>query len=181
MERFGFIHEKLDIKILILFVLNRLPGPVSFETLSDLVMVDDGFDYFEYSQCLAELVRTGHIEQNENSYRITQLGAEQGDTVESSIPYSVRAKAEHKAQPLITRMKRDSQILTSHEKLTNGGVKVSLSLSDGIGSIISMSVLASDEDQAKSIEKYFRHDAENVYHKIIKLLTQSSEEGKKSI
>ena len=28
MERYGFIHEKLDIKILILFVLNELPAPV---------------------------------------------------------------------------------------------------------------------------------------------------------
>lgn len=26
MDRLGFIHEKLDIKILILFILRRLPG-----------------------------------------------------------------------------------------------------------------------------------------------------------
>lgn len=171
MDRFGFIHEKLDIKILILFVLNRLPGPISFETMSDLVLVDEGFDYFEFSQCLAELVKTGHVEQNENSYRITKLGSEHGDTVESGIPYSVRAKAERKALPLIAKMKRDTQIMSSHDKLKDGGCKVSLSLSDGIGNIISISVLASDEDQAKSMEKYFRSDAENIYHKIIKLLT----------
>ena len=171
MDRFGFIHEKLDIKILILFVLRRLPGPVSFETLSDLVMVDEGFDYFEYSQCLAELVRTGHVEQNENSYRITKIGAENGDTVESSIPYSVRAKAERKAEPVITKMKRNNQIVTSHETQSNGLPKVKLSLSDGLGNIISMSVLASTEEQAKNIEKNFRADAEGIYHKIIKLLT----------
>lgn len=172
MKRFGFIHEKLDIKILILFVLSRLPSPVSFETLSDLVMVDDGFDYFEYSQCLAELVRTGHVEQNENSYKITTLGAENGDTVESSIPYSVRSKAERKAQPLIAKMKRDRQILTSHEKQKDGGVKVSLSLSDGIGNVISMCVLSSDEEQANQMEKNFRSNAENIYHKVVKLLTE---------
>jgi len=93
MDRLGFIHEKLDIKILILFVLRRLPGPVSFETLSDLVMVDEGFDYFEYSQCLTELVSTGHVEQNENNYSITKIGAENGDTVENSIPFSVRTRS----------------------------------------------------------------------------------------
>ena len=174
MDRLGFIHEKLDIKILILFVLRRLPGPVSFEILSDLVMVDEGFDYFEYSQCLAELVRTCHVEQNENKYKITAIGAENVDTVESSIPYSVRAKAERKAQPLISRMKRDNQIVTSHEIQSNGLPKVQLSLSDGLGSILSMSILASDAEQAKSIEKYFRSDAENVYHKIIKLLTNQN-------
>lgn len=171
MDRFGFIHEKLDIKILILFILRRLPSPVSFETLSDLVMVDEGFDYFEYSQCLAELVETGHVEQNENRYKITKIGAENGDTVESSIPYSVRAKAERRAEPIITKMKRDNQIVTSHEVQSNGLPKVKLSLSDGLGSIISMTLLVSSEEQAKSIEKNFRSDAENVYHKIIKLLT----------
>ena len=36
MDRFGFIHEKLDIKILILFILRRLPGVVDRETLGEL-------------------------------------------------------------------------------------------------------------------------------------------------
>ena len=35
MDRFGFIHEKLDIKILILFILRRLPGVVDRETLGE--------------------------------------------------------------------------------------------------------------------------------------------------
>ena len=171
MDRFGFIHEKLDIKLLILFVLNRLPSPISFETLSDLVMIDDGFDYFEYSQCLSELVDTGHVVSGENSYKITKIGAEHEMTVESGIPYSVRLKAERSAQPIIEKMKRDGLIGTSHELNKNGGCQVKLSLSDGIGDIVSLSILASDEEQAKSIEKYFRGDAENVYHSIIKLLT----------
>jgi len=170
-DRFGFIHEKLDIKLLILFVLNRLPSPISFETLSDLVMIDDGFDYFEYSQCLSELVDTGHVVNGENSYKITKIGAEHITTVESGIPYSVRLKAQRNAQPIIEKMKRDSLIGTTHELLKNGGCQVKLSLSDGIGDIVSLSILASSEAQAKSIEKYFRGDAENVYHSIIKLLT----------
>ena len=35
MGRLGFIHEKLDIKILILYILRRLPGTVDPETLAD--------------------------------------------------------------------------------------------------------------------------------------------------
>ena len=57
----GFIHEKLDIKILILFVLRRLPGTVEPETLQELCQCDDGISYFDYSDCLNELVETGHI------------------------------------------------------------------------------------------------------------------------
>ena len=36
MDNFGFIHDKLDIKILILFILRRLPGSVDPETLLEL-------------------------------------------------------------------------------------------------------------------------------------------------
>jgi len=134
-------------------------------------MVDDGFSYFEYTQCLTELVSTGHVDKSENRYKITEKGAEQEATVESGIPYSVRLKAERKTSPLAEKMKRDTLIGTSHETLKSGGCQVRLSLSDGIGEIISMSILASGENQAESMEKYFRSDAENIYHKLVSLLT----------
>ena len=56
MDRFGFIHEKLDIKILILYILRRLPGVVDPETLLELCQCDGGIGYFDYSDCLSELV-----------------------------------------------------------------------------------------------------------------------------
>ena len=71
MERFGFIHEKLDIKILILFILSRLPGEVPPEVLGELCQCDDGIGYFDYSDCLAELVETEHITETETGYTIT--------------------------------------------------------------------------------------------------------------
>ena len=171
MDRFGFIREKLDIKILILFVLRRLPGPVDFHTLLELAFIDGGIDYFDYTQCLPELIDTGHIRLIEEGYEITELGDQHCLAVESSLPYSVRVKAENKAAPLIRKMKRDMLIGTSHEILPKGGCMVKLSLSDGVGDILNLSILASDEEQALDIEKFFRSDAEGVYHKIIELLS----------
>ncbi len=171
MDRLGFIHEKLDIKILILFILRRLPDFVSFEKLSELVMVDDGFDYFEFTQCLSELVDSGNILQMDTRYKITKTGAVHAETVENSIPFSVRTKAERSAQPVIERMRRDALIGTSHETLPNGGSVVKLSLSDGVGDVISLSLLSSGEEQAESMEKYFRENAETLYHKFVEILT----------
>ena len=175
-DRLGFIHEKLDIKLLILFVLSRLPRPVDFDTLTDLVMVDDGFDYFEYTQCLDELVRSENVEKQGTSYQITRMGKVNEDTVESSVPYSVRLKAENKARPLVEKMKRDALIGTAHERAKNGGTNVRLSLSDGLGEIVTMSVLVADDEQAKKIEANFRENAEDTYQKIVALL--SEEPGK---
>ena len=64
-ERFGFIHEKLDIKLLILFILRRLPGVVDRSMLTELVQCDGGVGYFDFSDCLSELVDAGQVEECE--------------------------------------------------------------------------------------------------------------------
>ena len=42
MEEHGFIREKLDIKLLILYVLSNLSGRIDPETLADLCLFDGG-------------------------------------------------------------------------------------------------------------------------------------------
>ena len=81
MARLGFIHEKLDIKILILFILRRLPGEVEPETLCELCQCDGGIDYFDYSDCLSDLIETGHIKETPTGYTITDKGAKNAEAV----------------------------------------------------------------------------------------------------
>lgn len=173
MPRFGFIHEKLDIKILILFILRRLPGTCDPETLLDLCQCDGGVGYFDYSDCLAELVETKHIDEVEGGYRITEKGKRNADTVESSLPYSVRTKAERLLAPVAERIQRDNMIITEHSA-TDGGLMVHLAMSDGLGEVIDMRFLCSDEAQAKLIEKNFRRRAESCYQQIVALLSENN-------
>ena len=86
MGRLGFIHEKLDIKILILYILRRLPGTVDPETLAELCQCDSGVGYFDYSDCRADLVDTGHITESEEGYCITEKGARNADICFCDIP-----------------------------------------------------------------------------------------------
>jgi predicted transcriptional regulator len=167
-----FIHEKLDIKILILFILSRLPGALSGETLADLVLCDEGISYFDYAECLSELIETGHVTQSDGKYSITEKGIRNGAAIESSLPYTVRVKAERSVTAVATGMKRDSMIKTSHEDLPGQGCMVSLSLSDGVGEIITMRLISSGEEQARRIEDNFRLGAESYYNRIIGILSE---------
>ena len=170
MERFGFIHEKLDIKILILFLLRRLPGEVEPTTLGDLcTQCDSGIGYFDYSDCLAELVETEHIAESEEGFAITEKGVRNADAVETSLPYSVRSKALKLLEPIAEEMRRQAMITARHT-LQDDGCFVELAMSDGAGEIVHLRLLVAGEDQAKRIEKRFRKTAEKTYHQIVELL-----------
>ncbi len=171
MDNFGFIHGELDTKILILYVLRRLPRPVDAQTLADLCSFDNGVGWFDYSDCLAGLVDTGHVEElSGERYVITDKGRVNGEATETSIPYSVRMKADRLLEPVAEKMRRDAMIDTSHTEAP-GGVTVSLSLSDGKGEIMSLRLLVPDEATAETVESAFRTDAEGVYQHIIEILT----------
>lgn len=172
-ERFGFIHEEMDIKILILFILRRLPEAVPRETLSDIILLcDGGIGYFEFSECMADLLRTAHISETNDKYVITDKGRQNGEVMESDLPYSVRIRAEQAATTLAHIQKRTALITASHEMRPRGGYTVKLSMSDGLGPVISMELLAGNDKQAKLLENNFQKNAESIYNEIIKILAE---------
>ena len=175
MDHFGFIHEKMDIKVLILYVLNQLPAQVDSLTLSDLVFCDDGIGYFDYSDCLAELVETGQVTENQGKYQITETGSRNVETVETTLPYSVRAKARRKAEPVAERMRRAAMVKAEHIRQEDGTFLVSLGVTDGVSDLLNMTIMAPAESMAEQMEQTFRASAEHIYHEVLRILTESEE------
>ena len=170
-RNFGFIREKIEIKILILYIMRRIAGPVMFETLAELTMCDDGVSYFDYADCVMELVKTEHLMLADNKYTITAKGIRDGETTETSLPLTVRQYAANAADAVRMTQNRNTMITTSHSSEPNGGCKVNLALSDGVGDLINMELFAANEKLAKSLEKGFRKKAESVYHALIEMIT----------
>ena len=67
----------------------------------------------DYSDCLSELVANGNVEETEDGYLITETGARNADAVESSLPYSVRAKALRLIAPVEEKLRRAARRSTS--------------------------------------------------------------------
>ena len=170
MDGFRPMQEKLDIKILILFILRRLPGEVEGETLANLALSDGAAGYFEYAECLAELEDSGHVERKGRTYRITEKGSRNCEIVESSLPYTIRSRLEKKLVPLAEKMRRRAMIVAEHESDKDGCCRVHLSLSDGMGPIADLKLLCGNEEQAGTIEENFRRTAELYYNRIMEML-----------
>lgn len=167
MARVGFIHDKLDIKILILFVMRRMPVPVTLDQLSEGCFVDGGFDYFSYAECVAELVETGHLEKSANGlYSITEKGEQQGAQVEDGIAYSVRVRAGKRIAQMSQELRRNALISTELIE-EDGGYTVKLSLGDGYGEMLGINILAGSHEQAERLESNFKKNAEKIFNAVL--------------
>ncbi len=171
MDQYGFIYESLDLKILILFIMRRIPGEIETERLLTLCQTDGAVSYFDFTVCLEELQESGQVVLEDGYCRITERGRHNAETVESSLPFSVRQRAEKATEDEAYRISRGRNIHAGHS-IVNGAVQIELSLGDGIGEILNIKMLCADEPQAGLIEKRFRRNAEDCYQKIIKILSE---------
>lgn len=181
MHGIGFIQDPLEIKFLILYIASRLAEPAPFDTMQELTMCDGGIGYFDFSECLADLVRTGHMSLSASQlYSITEKGRRNGEICESSLPYSVRLRCDRNIAACNRRMRRSSQVRAFTAPRENGTYTVTLSLSDDMGSVMDLRLLMVHEDMAKMVEERFRANPEQFYNAIIQTVFAESEPAAKA-
>ena len=175
----GFIHDKLEIKFLILYITARVIEPIPFDTVLDLTMCDDGVDYFDFSECLNDLVKTEHLTLSEDGlYAITDKGLRNSQICESSLPYSVRLRCDKNLEVWNRKLRRKSQVKASWEPRPNGTYTVRLSLDDDAGNLMDLKLMAVREDMAKMLTERFRKTPERIYTELMNALLSSDEDDK---
>ena len=178
MSHFGFIQDKLEIKFLILYIMSRIIESIPFDAVQDMTMCDDGIDYFDFSECLADLVRTGHLTLQNDVYNITQKGIRNSEICESSLPYSVRIRADRNLAAYNQKLRRKSLVRANVTERENGTYTVSLSLSDDVDNLMNLSLMVTQKEMAKDLEKRFQKNAEHIYITLINTLLHSPTEEK---
>jgi len=175
MGRPGFIHDKLDIKFLVLYLMSRIVSPIDFAALTELALCDDGIDYFDYAECVAELVSTGHLQLEDMRYSITDKGQRNGSICESSLPYSVRLKCDKSLSKLNAVLRRNAQVRMEVLQRTDGFYTLRMILDDEGGNLLTLELLTVSSEQAEALGERFRDQPELIYNGIIDLLTAPPE------
>jgi len=176
MARYGFIHTKEEIKYLILFAMDLLPFPVSFNTIVDLTTwCDDGFGYFELSEAFYEMLQTGHItlvaqkDNSERRYRITTRGREAANVFEKQLPFPVREAAQKSALRVVRRIRRSAAIHTRVTEQGENDLVVRMEMEQVFA--IEMNVVS--PTQASLLEKNFQENAETIYQTLLTAMTSN--------
>lgn len=174
----GFIHDKLDIKLLVLYILGRTAGPIDFAALTDLAMCDPGVDYFLFAEAVSELAASGHLLLEDGLYSITEKGRRNGADCESSLSPVVRRRCDRRLAPLNASLRRAAQVRTQVEPGENGEFTLRLFLDDETGNLLSLSLLTASEAQCGQMAQRFQDNPEAVYHGVLSvLLNQADEKG----
>ena len=163
----GFIRDKLEIKFLILYIMARVGESVPLAELQELTMCDDGIDYFDFAECLDDLVATEHLRLENESYTITPKGLRNSEICESSLPYSVRIRTDKNLAEYRKILLRRSQVQSRVEERENGTYTVLLHLRDDVDSVMDLELMVATEEMAKDLAERFRKNPEQVYSALL--------------
>lgn len=164
MHRLGFIHDMMDVKILILYAAARSDFPMTTQEIYELCYQDDCLSYFDVCTAIPEMVRSGHLEELEGEkYRITEKGREDGALTADSLVFSVKQRVENAVLRFNRQTRRSSYVKTDIRELENGEYAVTMALSDEAGSLMKMELFAPDHRQALRLSRLMERKAEEVY------------------
>ena len=177
MRRLGFIHDMLDVKVLILFVMGKVSYPVNMQEIYELCYQDECLSYFDVCTAVPEMVKSGHLKELENdTYGITEKGRADGSLTEDSIAFTVKQKAENAVDRFNRQIRRSSFVKTQIIPRETGDFSVIMSLDDEMGNLMTLELAAPDQRQAVRLGKLFEKKAENVYNLTMLELLDEEEE-----
>ena len=165
MQRHGFIHDMMDVKVLILYVAARANYPMTTQEIYELCYQDDCLSYFDVCTAIPEMVASGHLcKLDDERYEITEKGRQDGALTEDSVAYTVRQRAENAVARFNRQLRRSSFVKTQVIPRENGECSVILALDDEVSNLMTLELVAPDQRQAVLLSKRFETKAELIYN-----------------
>ena len=177
MQRLGFIHDMMDVKVLVLFVMSKVSYPVTVQQIYELCYQDDCLSYFDVCTAVPEMVNSGHLQPvEEECYVITEKGRADGSLTQDSIAFSVRQRAENAVARFNRQIRRSSFVKTQILARESGDFSVIMALDDELGNLMTLELLAPNQRQAVRLGRLFEKKAEIIYNLTMAELLEDEEE-----
>ena len=164
MQRLGFIHDMMDVKVLILYVVGRSNYPMTTQEIYEISYQDDCLSYFDVCTAIPEMVTSGHLQQvGEDRFEITEKGRHDGALTEDSIAFTVKQKAENAISRFNRQLRRSSFVRSQILPRDSGDYSVVMALDDENGNLMTLELMAPNQRQAVRLSQLFESRAEELY------------------
>lgn len=177
MQRLGFIHDMMDVKVLILYVAARASYPMTAQEVYEVCYQDECLSYFDVCTALPQMVESGHMQLVDGErYEITEKGKADGKLTEDTIAFTVKQRAENAVSRFNRQLRRSSFVKSQVLPRDSGDFSVVMSLDDEMGNLMTLELLAPNQRQAIRLGRLFEKKAELIYNLTMSELLDNAEE-----
>ncbi len=179
------LRDKNEIKIFVLFLLDKIGYPLDYNTIGSIVVQDGIVRYFDFADCFFQLLDAGHIEkmpkagkrnaedtdEKEDAYfRITPTGREVAHVLGENLMVTVREQGVRSALRHLSLKRMGATVDQSQESLGEGFM-YHCSIKDKDGKIMGIDLRVDDQRQLSRIQKNFDERPEIIYRGLLAILS----------
>ncbi len=167
------LENKLDVKVFILYLMNKVDSPLEYTTVNDIVLQDEFVNYFDFALCFSELLDAGQVEEvgsdgDVKLYKVSESGKESLESYESSLLSVIRDHASKSVRRFMA-YKREGRRAVSTITECGEGYMLKCEIYDRTKKLFSAEVYIPELEEAKKSKKNF-DDREDVILKGVQAL-----------
>ena len=161
-------------KVLILYLLNKLPDGIKNDNLYKIVSSANNMNYFYFQELLTDLIKSNFVgsftKDEDTIVKITSDGQNTLTLTKSLLSGIVKLKADTIFKKEISSIAEQSSIITEYIPTDEKNYTVKCKIVEKNETIFEVSTFAGSRERAKQISDNWKNNANNIYPKILKLL-----------
>ncbi|MBO4356354.1 MAG: DUF4364 family protein [Clostridia bacterium] len=169
------LFKRDDIKIFILYILNCLKNPATYEDINEIVISDDIVAGIDFADCFADLLEAGNISETKSDgvalYGLTLQGRQVIDSLQNDISKTVRTQGMRTALRLQNFRERGSVISTSYSLRDDGKYNLNCTIIDDRQLSLDLTLVVESPNQLELMMHNFDRSPESIYRGIVALLS----------
>ncbi len=181
------LRDKNEIKIFILFLLDKIGYPLDYDTIGSIVVQDGVVRYFDFADCFFQLLDAGHIARTrenaaqlplsenadgteEELFDITDTGREVAHVLGENLMITVREQGVRSALRHLSLQRLGASVDQQYETLGDGFL-YHCKIKDKKGTLLGVDLRLDDRRQLDQITKNFADRPEIIYRGVLALLS----------
>lgn len=169
-------------KVLILYLLDQVHKPIKSDNLFKLVLSAIDMNYFYFQQFLLDLISADFVIsyqiEDQTVYELTSHGKTTLDLTLDILPGIIKLKADTNLKPLLDDIENDN-IIAEFTPKSEDHYTVNCKIMENNETIFEVKTFAGSRDEAKRIVDNWKNNADQIYPKLLEILTQKYDNDKK--